>query len=145
MAERQVVLPPAVARERSMAHSERNDILERLAPEALEQISSSLRRVELEHGQTISEPMRRPKSVYFPVAGVISFVVELADGEMIETGMVGRDGLVGAQEAINDTLSFNRITVQVPGAALVLSPDDFQELHSQHESLRQASSQYRDI
>jgi CRP-like cAMP-binding protein len=128
-----------------MPHSDRNDILERLAPEAFEQISSSLRRVELERGLTLSEPMRRPKSVYFPVAGVVSFVVELSDGDMIETGMVGRDGVVGAQEAVNGTLSFNRITVQVSGAALVLSADEFQDFHSQHKSLRQATSQYRDI
>jgi CRP-like cAMP-binding protein len=128
-----------------MAPSERNHILERLAPETFAQISSNLRHVELDQGKTLSEPMQRPHSVYFPLGGVVSFVVELSDGDMIETGMVGCDGVIGAQEAINGTLSFNRITVQVPGTALVLSADQFRELHSRHEPLRQAVSQYRDI
>ena len=128
-----------------MAHSENNRILERLAPETFRQISSSSRHVELAQGETLAEPMQRLRSVYFPLHGVVSFVVELSEGDMVETGMIGNDGIVGADEAINDSLAFNRIVVQVAGAALVVSADRFRQLHATHESLRAAVADCRQV
>ncbi len=40
--------------------------------------------------------MRRVNWVYLPHSGAISLVVGLADGQLIEAAMVGRDSLVGA-------------------------------------------------
>ncbi len=76
------------------------------------------------------------KTVYFPLSGVFSMVVDLATGEMIESAMVGRDSLVGGSAAFDNQASLNRVVVQVAGAASALNVDRFRELAQQSESFR---------
>jgi CRP-like cAMP-binding protein len=58
--------------------------------------------------------------VYFPQSGVISLVVELEGGEMIEAAMIGRDSIVGGSSALDGKIALNKAIVQVPGVASVL-------------------------
>ena len=57
--------------------------------------------------------------VYFPVSGMISLLAVMQSGEAIETGIVGADGLVGGNAAINGH-AFGQMTVQQDGAALTM-------------------------
>src|ERR1043165_3404209 len=57
-------------------------------------------------------------TVYFPFDAVVSLVVPMIDGTMIEAAMVGRDGVVGAAAAINGRISVNRAVVQLGGNSL---------------------------
>ena len=60
---------------------------------------------------------RQPYSaVYFPYSGVISLVVELDVGDMIETAMVGRDGALNAASALDGKVSLNKGIVQLAGS-----------------------------
>jgi len=56
--------------------------------------------------------------VYFPTDGLISFVVSTDKGELIEAGMVGRQGAAGVQSALGQRFSFPRAIVQIPGDIL---------------------------
>jgi CRP-like cAMP-binding protein len=56
--------------------------------------------------------------VYFPTTAVISLVVSLSTGEMIEAAMVGRDGVVGASAALEANVSISRAIVQIGGSVL---------------------------
>ena len=47
----------------------------------------------LDFGNVIAEPNQPIRKVYFPFSGVISLVVPMGEGDMIETAMVGRDGV----------------------------------------------------
>jgi CRP-like cAMP-binding protein len=76
------------------------------------------------------------KTVYFPLSGVVSVVVDLATGEMIESAMIGRDSLVGGSAAFDNPISLNRVVVQVAGAASALNVDRFRDLAQQSESFR---------
>jgi CRP-like cAMP-binding protein len=58
--------------------------------------------------------------VYFPHSGVISLVVGLLEGEMIEVAMVGRDSVAGASSALDGAIALNHAIVQLPGEASVL-------------------------
>src|SRR5207302_1448945 len=53
-----------------------------------------------------------------PHSGIISFLVQLSDGHLIQTGMVGRAGVAGASQALDGRVSLNKIVVQVPGRRL---------------------------
>ena len=77
-----------------MPHSE-NHLLASLSPGAFDQLRPHLISIELKHGAVMTRPNERFERVYFPITGFISLVVELSDGSMIETGMVGRDGVLG--------------------------------------------------
>jgi hypothetical protein len=42
---------------------------------------------------------------------------------MVQTGMVGRDGVIGAAQALDDKVSVNKMIVQLPGTASVIDCD----------------------
>jgi CRP-like cAMP-binding protein len=88
---------------------------------------SHLKTVELRHGELLARSREDIKRVYFPHSGIISFMVEMRDGRMVQTGMVGRDGAVGAIQALDDRVSLNEIIVHVPGAASVVDADRVRE------------------
>src|SRR4051794_32444499 len=51
------------------------------------QLDSFLRCVELAQGEVLAEPLQRIQRVYFPFSGLISFLVPLTDGSLIQTGL----------------------------------------------------------
>ena len=77
--------------------------------------------------------MRR---VYFPFSGLISFLVPLADGSLIQTGVVGSDGAVGALQALDGRVSPNKIVVQMPSRAAVFETDQFAKIAQSTPSIR---------
>ena len=48
-------------------------------------------------GEVLADVHQCVNKVYFPHGGIISCVVELKNGEGIETGMIGADGVFGAE------------------------------------------------
>jgi CRP-like cAMP-binding protein len=128
-----------------MDHPRSNNILERLGEEAFRDVGSSGSMVKLPQGQVLAEPLGGVGTVYFPVRGAVSFVVQMSSADLIEAGIVGRDGVVGADEALNDMLAVNQMIVQVAGAALAIPAERFKELHSMHEPLRRNVATFRQI
>jgi hypothetical protein len=59
--------------------------------------------VDLNFGAIVAEAGQPVERVYFPHTGVISLVVEMTVGDMIETAMVGRDGVVPRRQCLPDT------------------------------------------
>jgi len=133
-----------------MPHSE-NRLLASLTPEAFDQLRPNLISIELKHGAVMTRPNERFERAYFPITGFISLVVELSDGSMIETGMVGRDGVLGAGAALDDRLLLSTSLVQVPGRAwaigiehvrqLALADEKFRSVLVRHEQVLLAQAQ----
>jgi CRP-like cAMP-binding protein len=105
-----------------MSHTN-NQLLARLDPSVLLAIRPDLRVLELRHGEVLADTHHQVHQIYFPHKGVLSFVVELENGQAIETGMVGCDGEFGAAQALDDKVSLNKVVVQVPGRASVIDAD----------------------
>jgi hypothetical protein len=76
----------------------------------------------------LAEPLEPIRRVYFPYSGIISFMVPLADGTLVQTGVVGQDGAVGALQALEGRVSPSKIVVQVPSRAAVIDADQFSEI-----------------
>lgn len=81
-------------------------------------LASHLTPVQLPQHDILFEVSDAVDAVYFPADAVISLVVPLSTGEMVETAMVGRDGVIGAGAALNGRVSLNRAIVQIGGHAL---------------------------
>ena len=64
-------------------------------------VEPHLRHVDLPFGMVVAETEREVDRVYFPSTGVVSLVVEMTVGDMIETAMVGRDGVVNGTSALD--------------------------------------------
>jgi CRP-like cAMP-binding protein len=66
----------------------------------------------------------------------VSFLVPLKDGHLVQTGVVGRDGVVGALQALGEKVSPHRIAVQVPGRAAVIEAERVAEIAEGHSGVR---------
>ena len=93
-----------------MPHQE-NLLLARVGPADMHVLRRELRVETLENRQVLGDSHERIESVYFPHSGILSFVVELKDGDVIETGMVGRDGAFGASQALDDKVCLNKVVI----------------------------------
>src|SRR6185295_7783227 len=74
-----------------------NLFLDSLSPSDRGLIPSRLKVVDLAQETVLFEVGSEIKKVYFPLAGVVSLVVPLASGEMIESAMIGGMALSAAR------------------------------------------------
>jgi CRP-like cAMP-binding protein len=100
-----------------------NHLLASLPSADFELLRPHLKQIELVHEKVLFEAGDTVTHIYFPHSGVISLVVELADGQMIEAAMIGRDSLVGGSSALDGKVALNKSIVQIPGAASILPVD----------------------
>jgi CRP-like cAMP-binding protein len=110
-----------------MSHSP-NHLLALLPSAVFGAIKPDLKLVKLNHGDVLAETGRPIRRVYFPHSGIISLVVEFSGGDLIETAIVGRDGVIGAASALNGRISFNRSIVQLGGVASVIGVERLRAL-----------------
>ena len=105
-----------------------NRLLAALPANVLATIQPHLKPADLAFGEVIAEAGSDVKRVYFPHSGIISLVVELDIGVMIETAMVGRDGVLNGGAALDGKVSLNKAIVQVAGAASVIEVDRIRDI-----------------
>jgi CRP-like cAMP-binding protein len=113
-----------------------NLLLASLGEAELRALGPWLKVVDLLHEKVLYEAGEAVDTVYFPQAGIISLVVDLASGEMIEAAMVGRDGVVGASAVLSGTTALSHAVVQVAGVASVLAGDRLRLLAQQNAAFR---------
>ena len=118
-----------------MAHSP-NMLLHSLAAKTFAAIEPHLKTVELVHGEVLSEAGNQVTRAYFPHSGVISLVVELSIGDMIETAMIGRDGVLNASSALDGKISLNKAIVQLAGAASTIEVDQLCKIAREFDAFR---------
>jgi CRP-like cAMP-binding protein len=113
-----------------------NRLLASLPADIFSEISPHLKIVELKFGDVLAEPGSPIRQVYFPYSGVISLVVELDIGTMIETAMVGRDGVLNAAAALDGKVSLNKGIVQIAGSAGTIEVNRLRRLANELEPFR---------
>ena len=90
-----------------------------LSPSDLNRLTPHLRSAHFEQHYVLFEADEEIEHVYFPTSAVVSLVVTLSTGEMIEAAMVGKDGVVGASAALDGKISLSRGIIQLPGEIIV--------------------------
>jgi CRP-like cAMP-binding protein len=82
-----------------------------------------------EAGDTITK-------AYFPHFGAISLGIVVRGGQMIETAMIGRDGMLGASAALDPHRATTRAVVQIEGSAWVMDVDQLRQAAGQSEAIQ---------
>lgn len=95
-----------------------NLLLARFPQSVRERLLSRLEAVPLPAGHVVYEAQSSMESAYFPISGVLSAVVVMLDGNMIEVATVGFEGGVGVGTTLTGTLSTHRVFAQVAGHGL---------------------------
>jgi len=96
-------------------------------------------------GTVLHAPGGAIEHVYFPTSGMVSLLTLMKTGESIETGIVGKEGVVGASIASDDSLSTNQATVQVAGSALRLDGEKFLELYQANLAFRTLINRFQSV
>jgi CRP-like cAMP-binding protein len=109
--------PPLPISATAQAARPRNRILATLPGDIWLRLAPHLGHQLLIQGRPVVEPGKTVDRVYFPNSGLISLVLDSKVGARVETGLVGREGLLGLPEALNNTPSMTRFMVQIAGTA----------------------------
>ena len=113
-----------------------NHVLASLPAPDLNFLLPHLRFVDLPQETLLFESGGTVNRVYFPHSGIVSLVVELTTGDMIEAAMIGREGVVGGLAALDHNISISRAIVQVAGAASAVDVDAVRRLGEQSAAFR---------
>jgi hypothetical protein len=105
-----------------------NRVLASLAQDDIAFLLPHLRSTDLPQETVLYEAGGTIDRVYFPHAGVISLVVRLATGDMIEAAMIGREGVVGGLSALDSKVSISMAIVQIAGSASVIGVEHVRRL-----------------
>jgi CRP-like cAMP-binding protein len=98
--------------------------------------------IDLPHHLVLNEAGDKIHFAYFLNEGMTSLVVVTHDGQSVEVGLVGREGMVGMPIAVGLHRGSFRAIMQIPGAGLRIRPERLEEcLHSTPE-LRLILSRY---
>jgi CRP-like cAMP-binding protein len=98
----------------------RNQLLAAFPPDDFALLRGSLRPLDLVLKQTLHAPDQPIETVYFPEQGMVSMVAALEGGQLMEVGLVGREGLVGLPVVLGAESASTEAMVQAAGAALSL-------------------------
>jgi DNA-binding MarR family transcriptional regulator len=113
-----------------------NQLISSLSDADYAGLQSFLSAVTLNRGVVLAETGGVVERVIFPHNAIISLVVETPAGDLIETAIIGHDGVWGALCALDGKVSVNKALVQVPGAATAVKADDLRRLARRSETLQ---------
>lgn len=123
--------------------STENQILAALHATDYPALFSHLEPVSLLQGQVIYEPDNKISHVYFPRTAVFSMLAALENGDTVEVGPVGREGLAGLRIFLGAGDSLDRVIVHVAGDAMRLPASVLKEqLGARQNALSQKLLRY---
>ena len=119
-----------------------NHLIERLPRRARLSLLALCEPVPLVLAEVICEPGTPARHVYFPTEGFISLVA-MSDGTAgVEVGMVGREGMLGAELALGVPTVPLHALVQGPGSACRIAAPAFRRELAASEALRRCLHRY---
>lgn len=113
-----------------------NSLLQALPSEELQQLRAKGREVELAVNSVLHEAATVLDHVYFPHAGLVSLLVPMRKGLVVEAGFVGPEGAVGSIYSASARAPLTRATVVACGSALRISLDQFEYFMDQSKTFR---------
>jgi CRP-like cAMP-binding protein len=96
-------------------------------------------------GDVLCEPGQDLRHVHFPVEGFISLVTHREDGPGLEVGMVGREGMLGADAVLGSGTTSLKGLVQGPGSSRRLTMQAFRLEMARSMALRQVMQRFASV
>ncbi len=102
-----------------------NRLLAALPAKEYTRLLPKLEEISLVFAETIYEQNDIIRHVYFPNSGIVSLLTRVAEGEIMEVGVVGNEGIVGLPVFLGVETSSNHVIVQGDGTASRIKTEDF--------------------
>ncbi len=105
-------------------------------------IEPHLNEKAFDRGQIVFDAGEEVDEVWFPLRGVISLMTMLPDDRMVETGAVGREGIVGVTCGPLNARAASRAVSQIGGVAACCPADVFADALDKSEPMRMALAKF---
>ncbi len=113
-----------------------------LEPADRRRIEPHLSEKSFVQGQMLYDAGEAVKEVWFPLSGVVSLMTLLDDDRMVETAVIGREGLVGVTCGPQNGRAASRAIAQVEGISACCPSDVFAAALGKSASMRAALSRF---
>ena len=115
-----------------------NRLLAALPPADLDLLVPHFRKVPLERDTVLARTGDPVQRIYFPLSGLVAFIMDMPSGETVATAVIGNDGAAGLLSALGPTRSPVTTVVRMAGTALQISPAQFQAALRRSNPIREA-------
>ncbi len=119
-----------------------NHLIERLPRKDRTRLLAVCEPVQLVLGEVLCEPGKATRYVWFPIDGFISMVAPIDAKPALEVGMVGREGMLGAQLALGVATVPLHALVQGAGSALRVGATAFRAELARSPALQRVLNRY---
>ncbi len=126
-------------------HSTQNHLIELLPDKNSARLLAICEPVQLVLSEILSEPGKPTAHVYFPTGGFISLVTPVEGSPGVEVGMIGREGMLGAQQAPGVKTGPLRALVQGAGASWRVDAVAFRRELARSAALQRVLNHYLDV
>jgi CRP-like cAMP-binding protein len=96
----------------------RNTLLKTISPQVFDRLADEMEQVDLPLRHVLVEDNIMPEFIYFLEAGLASVVATSSDGDAIEVGHVGREGVTGMHVMLAVPATPGRTFMQVAGSGV---------------------------
>jgi CRP-like cAMP-binding protein len=120
----------------------KNRLLGAMSQDDSDRFFSDLDPVPLALRQIVYQVGAPLEHVYFIEHGIASIVTIMTDGESIESGMIGMEGMVGLPAHFGATVSGQQVIVQAPGSALRMGTAECRAAFDQSAAVRRVILDY---
>jgi CRP-like cAMP-binding protein len=142
-AQSQAVAPASELRRLTASAAQRNHLLATLASQTLAEVVACAEHVRLPERSLVYEAGEPITHVDFPMGGLIAIVAVSREGNTVEVGPVGCDGVVGLPVFLDGETDPLEAFVQVgPLEVLRMSAGAFQSMAGHHPDLQQVMRRY---
>jgi CRP-like cAMP-binding protein len=99
----------------------------------------------LQRGTVLQDSGGVIEHVYFPLGGMISLVVRMQGGEMVEVATIGREAALGTGVAFGSRRAVGTAIVQLPGLVARIPSAQFAMAASRSSAIRQLAAACNDL
>jgi CRP-like cAMP-binding protein len=117
-------------------------LLRNVDADEIERLGSLVERVTLAQGTSLATAGETPEYVWFPAGAIVSAVIRMEDGVLVEAALIGAEGVVGLNVFWGDRTTVISAVVQVAGMAFRCRTDVLRERINEFPTLRRAVFQY---
>jgi len=119
-----------------------NQLIAALPRKDRERLLASCENIDLVLTETLCERGERVRYVFFPTQSFISLIAKVEDHPGLEVGMIGREGVLGAQQMLGELYAPLKAIVQGPGPCLRLSSAAFRRELALSSALQMQMNRY---
>jgi CRP-like cAMP-binding protein len=124
------------------SRTHKNRILASLPKVEIGRLAPYLSPLTFEIGKTLVEPGEEITHAYFLESGMASVVVAMADGNTVETGITGNDGVVGIPILLGTKSMPTRTFIQIAGSGYRIAARRLAEAYEKPGMLRKQINRY---